>query len=274
MTDAQEPPMRPLMEEVQESLDSIPPAVASVPAGPPGPPPTFKRRLSSTVAVEPRGEPPEIPAPAPAPAVKVERFTDVPENEEAIPYRDWIKQKSAKYDTLLRSRTTPDFIDFDALNTVMSEFGGTFIEVSREARLWADKAQDAKDLFDSWWATKVTEAQGMAAAEAVKITSDSGLARFAESKFSEERSSRLSTLREAERRAEFLGTLKLVVQNTGQVLRAAGPSLAFVWGTSGGLTIKSDGTEFRGMPARRIEERPAPDALIRARRARFEGKTS
>lgn len=193
--------------------------------------------------------------------------------EVGIPYPQWIREKSAKYDRLLKCRTTPDFIDLDALNTVMAEFPSTFIEVSREARLWADRVEDQETEFTSWWNQRLVEARAAAVAEGVKITSDTGLGVYAQARFSEDHATRQSAVRDTRRRAEFLGTLKLVVQNSATVFKALAPSLAFEWHISGGLVVKDDpsGITFRGSPARRIEDRPAPDALMRARRARQEG---
>lgn len=292
MAESSEPKPPSLMEEVQSDLDAVvaagekserelacnPPTFKRLkPSAPTSPPPSVQ---SVAPVVSAPSEPPLLGRTNPAPVMVTtsekpfprQYDTDI-EAEAKMPYRAWIREKSEKYDRLMRCRTVPDFIDLDALNTVMAEFPATFIEVSREARLWADRVEDEEAAFASWWSQRLVEARTAAHGEGAKITSDSGLSVYAQAKFATEYGARQDVLREVKHRAEFLGTLKLVVQNSATVFKALAPSLSFEWSISGGLTVRGDpsGITFRGSPARRIEDKPAPDALLRARRARQEG---
>lgn len=289
MAESSEPKPPSLMDDVQADLDAAvaagekserelirnPPSFKrlkqSAPASPPPSAPQSVAPIVTGSPVVPAGTSPVLVSTSEKPLVR--RYDTDIEAEAETPYRQWVREKSEKYDRLMRCRTVPDFIDLDALNTVMAEFPATFIEVSREARLWADRVEDEEAAFAAWWSQRLVEARASASAEGVKITSDSGLSVYAQAKFASDYGARQDVVREVKHRAKFLGTLKLVVQNSATVFKALAPSLAFEWSISGGLTVRGDpsGITFRGSPARRIEDKPAPDALLRARRARQEG---
>lgn len=219
------------------------------------------RRVASSAA--PTTDPSPGTAPAPDGA-----GTATHVGGAAVPYSQWLREKQEKYARLLRCRSTDDFIDITLLNTVMAEYGGTYCEVVREAREHQDAAEDLKEAFDFWWDAKVAEARDLAVTQGKKFTSDSGLQQFARAMFAAEYQQRHEPVKEAARKAEFMGSLKAVVANCATVLKAAGPNFAFEYTTAGGLKFDGDGNTYFGLTARRIGDRPPPHALMDASKRR------
>lgn len=241
-------------EDEQQRANAITEHNREEAAAPPGP--VRRSRSAAPVGEEtPEGEePPE----------RVENY-DIA-IEKGNNYHDWMREKYGKYRSLLSVKATDDFIDHDAVNTVMADYGVICIEIVREARIYKDAAEDAQEKFDEWWGARLSEVRALMPKAATNVAVESKTME----QFGHEKSVRWATAKDAQRRSDFLGSIKEMIRNMKGVLQNLGHALAFEWTTTGGITVEEAGKTFRFSPARRTGGRPPMEAVIAARRKKKE----
>lgn len=256
--------VRPILEEIDREQEHQR-AVDAAASAPVGNPISFKGRRAVTSAKpmpvdgEDHGDLSGLPEDP-----QTQYVLDRIESSRPQSFSDWSRQIRDKYLDLLSVRAG-DFIDHNRLNAVMADYPAILTECIREARMLKNAAENARRTYTRWWSKKLIEAQNHANEQdpPKKLTSQTAVESYAQGLYADEIDDAEADVILAERKSDFIGSIKDMIRNMPTVLKALAGSIQFEWSTSGGITLVEGEQNFRLTPAPGQSRQPDPEALTR-----------